>query len=80
MGVVIMDIDVTTTKTKIGNTLFIVHAEFSETATETAEQKLKRIINNHIAELNNDNNNKNMRILNRRNKPLKGLENPYFST
>jgi len=75
-----MDVDTTTTKTKIGNTLFIVHSEYSETATETAEQKLKRIINNHITDLNEDNCNQNVRTYNRRNKPLKGLENPYFST
>lgn len=36
------------TEMKIGNTLFIVCAEHSETATETAEQKLKRLINSHI--------------------------------
>jgi hypothetical protein len=35
------------TELKVGNTLFIVTEEFSPTATETAEQKLKKLINSH---------------------------------
>ena len=36
-----------TTEIKIGETLFIVTEEFSQTATETAEQKLKKLIAGH---------------------------------
>lgn len=36
-----------TTEIKIGETLFIVTEEFSQTATETAEQKLKKLIARH---------------------------------
>jgi len=36
-----------TTELKVGNTLFIVTEEFSQTATETVEQKLKKLINAH---------------------------------
>lgn len=35
------------TEMKVGNTLFIVTEEFSQTATETVEQKLKKLINTH---------------------------------
>ena len=40
--------DQTTTEIKIGKTLFIITAECSPTATETIEQKLKRLIIQHI--------------------------------
>lgn len=36
-----------TTEIKVGKTLFIVTAESSPTATETAVQKLKRLITQH---------------------------------
>jgi len=36
------------TEMKIGKILFIVTAEHYEKATETAEQKLKRLITSHI--------------------------------
>jgi hypothetical protein len=37
-----------TSELKVGNTVFIVTEEFSQTATETVEQKLKKLINAHI--------------------------------
>jgi hypothetical protein len=37
-----------TTEIKVGKTLFIVTAEYSPTATETVEQKLKKMIIQHI--------------------------------
>ena len=40
--------DQATTEIKIGKTLFIITAECSPTATETIEQKLKRLIIQHI--------------------------------
>jgi hypothetical protein len=36
-----------TTETKIGKTLFAVTSAFSEIATETAEQKIKKLILRH---------------------------------
>jgi hypothetical protein len=38
----------TTTEMKVGNIAFTVISECSPTATETVEQKVKRLINQHI--------------------------------
>ena len=40
----------TVTETRIGNTLYIVTAECSPTATETVEKKLERLILRHVAD------------------------------
>ena len=42
----------TVTETRIGNTLFIVTAECSPTATETIEKKLERLICRHFSDTN----------------------------
>lgn len=45
-----------TTEIMVGKTLFIVTAECSPTATETIEQKLKKLIIQHIPDLRKFNN------------------------
>ena len=40
----------TVTETRIGNTLYIVTAECSPTATETVEKKLERLILRHFSD------------------------------
>ena len=42
----------TVTETQIGNTLYIVTAECSPTATETIEKKLERLICRHFSDTN----------------------------
>jgi hypothetical protein len=43
--------NVSITEMKVGNIVFTVHSEYSETATETIKQKIKRMISNNISEI-----------------------------